>query len=873
MQSSDTTLLRRTRRTGATTVLLRGGSFVVATTVALFAALVFVGTGLAAEKTNLLLITADDLNGDSMGWMGCKVGATPNLDAFAASCQRFEHFYVTAPICQPSREAFMTGRVPHRSGALGFNPIRSDVPTLPEVLRSSGWFVATINKTAHMRPTEKFPWHLDLGGSGKSPKVMREQFEQCLKAAADAKKPFFVNANITDPHRPFPSNNSAGSGGKKQPDGASAPVKVFSPDEIVIPPILEDLPDIRKEIAQYFSAVRRMDENFAGLLAALKAAGQDANTIIVFFSDNGISAPFSKASLFKSGAWSPMLFRWPGQEKPEFNREDMIGAVDLMPTVLEILGVALPPGMDGRSFVPLLKGQQQPGRDHVFTWVNTVSSGKSFPSRCVRTKTRAYIWNAWPDGKTEYKVEGMSGLTFKTLQQAAAHDPKLRARVDHYLYRCTEEFYDLGKDPAERVNLIHDASYAGEIERMKAMLLAEMKRTGDPLLPQIEKPVRQDSKPSATSGVRCLAPDNASGSCKAAIVEEGAALAHTAQVFPVNRKGRTPPNVTRQTERVLANLDATLKSAGSGLDQAVKLNVYLASNDSMPEVQQVLADQFAGQHKPAVSFVVGELPVKDALVAMDAVAVTSVEARAEKKVGIPAGYASDGIAPVAVLPAGPKVYVSGMADTNSLVPATRKTLEKLVAAIGHLGLQRDDIIQVKVFLQPMSEVAAVRKEVSDFFGGEAPPTVFVEWISSNPPVEIELIAAGKSASASESDSVSFITPPGTTDSKVYKRVTHVNHGKLIYVSGLYGMKSPDGAGQVREIFATLGEVVKQAGSDFEHLVKATYYVVDEDASTKLNDIRPEFYNPQRPPAASKAKVKGVGVPGKTVTMDMIAVTR
>lgn len=261
---------------------------------------------------------------------------------------------------------------------------------------------------------------------------------------------------------------------------------------------------------------------------------------------------------------------------------------------------------------------------------------------------------------------------------------------------------------------------------------------------------------------------------------------------------------------------------------------------------------------------------------------------------------------MALLPAGPKLYVSGMADTNNLPLATRKTLEKLLAAIGHLGSQRDDIVQLKVFLQPMSEVAAVRKEIVGFFGGHTPPIVFVEWISPapNPPVEIELIAAAKERDRSpvaaatnaasrgnfqagqhvepaaggnrprpESESVSFLTPAGTASTKVYSRVARVNHGNLIYVSGLYGLKSSDGVGQVREIFDSLGEVLKKTGSDFEHLVKATYYVTDNDASNKLNDLRPEFYNPQRPPAASKAKVKGVGIAGKTVTMDMIAVTK
>jgi enamine deaminase RidA (YjgF/YER057c/UK114 family) len=283
-----------------------------------------------------------------------------------------------------------------------------------------------------------------------------------------------------------------------------------------------------------------------------------------------------------------------------------------------------------------------------------------------------------------------------------------------------------------------------------------------------------------------------------------------------------------------------------------------------------LSAKFSGNAKPAVSYVVGELARKDAQVAMDAVAVSSAESRSVNHM---TDGAEDGIASAAILPAGPKLYVSGMADTNSLLPATRKTLEKLVAAIGQLGSQREDIVQLKVFLQPMSEVAAVRQQVADFFGGKAPPTVFVDWISPNPVVEIELIATAKADTHNETNSVSFFTPPGTTDSKVFRRVARVNHGKLIYVSGLYGMKSSSGAEQACEIFATLGDGIKSTGSDFEHLVKATYYVTDNDASNALNDIRPEFYKPQSAPAASKAKVKGVGISDKTVTMDMIAVTK
>jgi enamine deaminase RidA (YjgF/YER057c/UK114 family) len=170
----------------------------------------------------------------------------------------------------------------------------------------------------------------------------------------------------------------------------------------------------------------------------------------------------------------------------------------------------------------------------------------------------------------------------------------------------------------------------------------------------------------------------------------------------------------------------------------------------------------------------------------------------------------------------------------------------------------------------MSQAGIVREEILKFFAGKAPPVVLVEWISPapNPPIEIELIARARANL--ESDTVTFLTPPGTTSTKVFSRVARVNHGRQIYVSGLYGA-SAGGAEEVRSLFRSLGGVLKQTGGDFDHLVKATYYVSDEDASNQLNLVRPEFYSPQRPPAASKAKVRGVGLERRTVTLDMIAI--
>ena len=73
------------------------------------------------------------------------------------------------------------------------------------------------------------------------------------------------------------------------------------------------------------------------------------------------------------------------------------------------------------------------------------------------------------------------------------------------------------------------------------------------------------------------------------------------------------------------------------------------------------------------------------------------------------------------------------------------------------------------------------------------------------------------------------------------------------------------------MFSQLQVILKASGSDLRHLAKATYYVSDNDASVKLGELRPKFYDAQRPPAASKAQVFGVGMANRSLTLDMIAV--
>ena len=111
------------------------------------------------KPLNVLLITADDLNYNSVGAYGNIIpNITPNIDKLARQGMLFTQAYMNIAVCQPSRQSFMTGRYPHNNGAPGFDPIDRDVPTLQEELNRVGYLNGVIGKEEHLKPMDKFYW-------------------------------------------------------------------------------------------------------------------------------------------------------------------------------------------------------------------------------------------------------------------------------------------------------------------------------------------------------------------------------------------------------------------------------------------------------------------------------------------------------------------------------------------------------------------------------------------------------------------------------------------------------------------------------------------------------------------------------------------
>jgi len=367
---------------------------------------------------------------------------------------------------------------------------------------------------------------------------------------------------------------------------------------------------------------------------------------------------------------------------------------------------------------------------------------------------------------------------------------------------------------------------------------------------------------------------NLPGASDAVIVDE-VPLIHTTQFLPLDKSGNIaePGNLNAQLNQVFSNISSVLKKAGSNLDQIVKLNIYIINSKLITEVQEHINKRFKSGKKPAVSFVAGDLTHTDALVSMDAIAVSAKIRLEGVKYFMPENLSSArGSASAAILPAGPVVYVSGQAVKGEIAEATRGTLEQLQATLVSLGLDKKDIVQIKSFIRPMSDLKVVEEEFTNFFKGTTvPPMVNVEWTSKDPVIEIELIASSVNAGTKSTQQIDFITPPGMVASPVYCKVTRINFGQKIYISGLYGQVSANADSELTSIFTSMGTILKNTGSDFKHLVKATYYVSTDVHSAKLNEIRPKYYDPLRPPAASKAMVKEVGQAQSGVSIDMIGV--
>jgi N-sulfoglucosamine sulfohydrolase len=261
-----------------------------------------------------------------------------------------------------------------------------------------------------------------------------------------------------------------------------------------VPGFLPDLPEIRLEMAEYYSSVRRADDCVGVILRTINQLGLKNNTIVLFMSDHGISMPFSKMNCYRASLRVPLLFRWPGRIEPQsIEEQQMVSAIDLAPTLLDMVDIEVPGHMAGRSFFPITQGKRQEDRDFIIGYYyRNLRQTNMFPTFTIQTRDLAYIYNPWSDGcKEVHNSDYTHSRTLAAMWNKAQTDHAVKRRADFHKFRVIEEFYDYSEDPYAFENLIHHIRCQSDVEKMRQRLQAWMAETGHPAAALMKDPHNQ----------------------------------------------------------------------------------------------------------------------------------------------------------------------------------------------------------------------------------------------------------------------------------------------------------------------------------------------------------------------------------------------
>jgi len=248
------------------------------------------------------------------------------------------------------------------------------------------------------------------------------------------------------------------------------------------PGCLPDIEVVREEYADYHSSARRLDDTIGQALAALEEFGYKDNTIAIFVSDHGMPFPFAKFNCYPFSTKTPLVVRWPGKVKPgSVEAERFVAGIDLLPTLLEAVGVGAPEDVDGRSFVGLLKGEGAGGSDHRVAAFHLNQQEEQLEMRSWMDGDYIYIYNAWAGNGEPFQDETGKGYVLDAMTRESQRDGEVARRVVMFQFRCPQELYDLRKDPNCLSNLAEEPGLREVLADRQQKLLSWMRDYDDDL--------------------------------------------------------------------------------------------------------------------------------------------------------------------------------------------------------------------------------------------------------------------------------------------------------------------------------------------------------------------------------------------------------
>jgi arylsulfatase A-like enzyme len=438
----------------------------------------------SADHRNVLVVFTDQQRWDTTGVHGNPLGLTPNFDRMAAGGVLVERSFTCQPVCAPSRASLQTGRYPTAIGCFRNGiPLPPDVPTLAHRFGAAGyetaymgkWHLADEEVVGPVRPEQRGGYQRWLTSNlleftsdayettlydergtphdlpGYRADALTDAAIGYLRSARD--RPFFLFLSYLEPHHQNSRDDYPA------PDGYRERYA-----DAWVPSDLAALGgNASKQLAGYYGMVRRVDECLGRLRDALTELDLAEETIVLFTSDHGCHFKTRndeyKRSCHDASIRVPTAFAGPGFDAGRAV-ERLVSHVDLPPTLLDAAGLPVPVDMDGRSLLPLVRGEPDPRPNDVLVQISESQVG-----RALRTERWKYAAVA----------PGADGWT----------TPASDRYVDSHLY-------DLKTDPHELQNLVGSPVHSDVLEQLRARLVERIEQAGE-RRPVIEPAVEQTS--------------------------------------------------------------------------------------------------------------------------------------------------------------------------------------------------------------------------------------------------------------------------------------------------------------------------------------------------------------------------------------------
>jgi len=408
-------------------------------------------------KPNIIFILIDDMGWKDLSCYGSEFYETPNLDRLAADGVRFTDAYAACPVCSPTRASILSGKYPARVGVTNYigghakgkllcapyiDHLPSEEYSLARALAEGGYTTWHVGKW-HLgdapywpekhgfdvnvagchwgSPRTYFsPWGIPTLEDGPKGEYLTDRLtDEAIRLIENNRdKPFFLNLCYYAVHVPIQAKEEKI---RKYEAKARAmgldKMKTFEEGELFPVEHKKDQRVVRRLVQSdpaYAAMIESLDENIGRLLAAVEAAGQAENTVVIFTSDNGglataegsptTNAPLAegKGWMYEGGTREPLIIKAPGITKPGTTCDVPVTSPDFYPTLLELAGLELLPQQhtDGVSFLPLLKGSGAPHREAIYWHYPHYGNQGGTPGSSVRSGDYKLI-EFFEDGRLE----------------------------------------------------------------------------------------------------------------------------------------------------------------------------------------------------------------------------------------------------------------------------------------------------------------------------------------------------------------------------------------------------------------------------------------------------------------------------------------